>query len=417
MHFIEAAFLWHLLWILPVFGLLAVFAWRRRVSLLTRLFGANAETHLNLSKPLRLLRISLLAAVVLLLALAAARPSWGVQILPSGGSGRDLLVVFDVSKSMLCKDVQPSRLEHGKWFVRELVKRSHGDRFGLVAFAGTAFLECPLTSDKTSFVQALNELDVESIPIGGTNIEIALGTALKAFTAAESGHCAVILVTDGDELSGDSSKTIDRARETKTPFFVVGVGDPSQPQIIQIPDENGSVKTIKDSSGEAVKSPLNEKALGALALQSGGIYVRSTSANPGLEEIARRVSGLVPKDYDQGKQTRPIERFTYPLSGAFILLLIWLCISERGFRRAAAAACRSTVVKGGLGDCRVSFCSTCCATDTSLVYSRQGNKLPAGSAPAPMFVSPFSMLPIAAPLQSDQLVLSLNASGTGGLFA
>lgn len=336
MHFLEGGFLWHLVWALPLLGVLLWLSWRRRSAILSRLFGGNVESHLNLSKPLRLLRFALLAGAVGLLGIAAARPSWGVQILPSGGSGRDLLVVFDVSKSMLCKDVQPSRLEHGKWFVRELVRRSHGDRFGLVAFAGTAFLECPLTSDKTSFLQALNELNIDSIPVGGTNLQNALETALKAFKAAESGHRAIVLVTDGDELTGDSSKAIERARETKTPLFVVGVGDPAQPQIIQAPDESGAVKTVKDASGEAVKSPLNEKALGSLALQSGGIYVRSTSANTGFGEISSRVAGLVPKDYDLGRQTRPIERFVWPLAGAFALFLIWLCVSERGFRRAAA---------------------------------------------------------------------------------
>ena len=337
MHFIEGSFLWHLAWAVPLLAAMLCLSWSRRASILRRLFGRDPESHLNLSRSLRLLRFALLLGALALLGVAAARPSWGVEILPSGGSGRDLLVVFDVSKSMLCKDVQPSRLEHGKWFVRELVKRAHGDRFGLVAFAGTAFLECPLTSDKTSFLQALNELDVESIPVGGTNIQNALETALKAFTAAEGGHRAIILVTDGGELDGDSSKAIEKARELKTPFFVVGVGDPSQPQIIQAPDENGALRTIKDSNGETVKSPLNEKALGALALQSSGIYVRSTSANPGLEEIASRVAGLVPKDYDLGKQTRPIERFAYPLAAALLLFLVWLCVSERGFRRAAAA--------------------------------------------------------------------------------
>ncbi len=337
MRFLDGAALWHLVWLLPVFVLLVVYAWRRREALLRRLFGTGAETHLKISRPMRFLRLLLLLASMACLLLAAARPSWGVSIVPGGGSGRDLMVVFDVSKSMLCKDVQPSRLEHGKWFVRELVKHSHGDRFGLVAFAGTAFLECPMTSDKTSFLQALDELSVESIPVGGTNIQKALESALQAFKAAESGHRAIVLITDGDELSGDSSKAIEAFRARKTPIFVVGVGDPSQPQLIQAPDESGTLRTIKDAKGEAVKSPLNEKALGELALQSGGVYVRSTSANTGLQAIEKRVAGLLPKTYASDKSTRPIERFAYPLAAAFALFLVWLCVSERGAARVAPA--------------------------------------------------------------------------------
>ena len=122
--------------------------------------------------------------VVLLLAVAAARPSWGKQVMQDTSTGRDLLVLFDVSKSMLSDDVKPSRMDHAKWLVREIVKKNPGDRFGLIAFAGESFLICPLTVDRTSFIQLVDDLDTDTIPVGGTNVQLALEEAVQAKTDA-----------------------------------------------------------------------------------------------------------------------------------------------------------------------------------------------------------------------------------------
>ena len=339
MRFLKPEILWHLLWILPAMLVLYFIAAHKTARTLRAFLGKNAENpdYVLLSKGRRVFRFVLLCLAVLCLVVAAARPSWGVQIQELNGQGRDLLFVFDVSRSMLAKDVQPSRLAHAKWLVKELVKLNPGDRFGLIAFAGKGFLECPLTTDRTSFELTLDELSTDSIPLGGTNIQEALAAALQAFKAAETSHRAVILVTDGDELEGNSGKAVDEIVARKIPLFIAGIGDPSQPSIIQVPDGRGGVKTLTDANGNVVNSPLNEKQLGELAKRTGGIYVRSTAGDPGVAALEKRIRALAPHEYETVKTTKPIDRFSYPLAAAFVLLLLRFMVGERPARRKLAA--------------------------------------------------------------------------------
>ncbi len=339
MRFLKPEILWHLLWILPAMFVLFFAASHKTARTLQAFLGKNAENpdYVLFSKGRRILRFVLLCLAVLCLVAAAARPSWGVQIQELNGQGRDLLFVFDVSRSMLAKDVQPSRLAHAKWLVKELVKLNPGDRFGLIAFAGKGFLECPLTTDRTSFELSLDELSTDSIPLGGTNIQEALAAALQAFKAAETSHRAVILVTDGDELEGNSGKAVDEIVARKIPLFIAGIGDPSQPSIIQVPDGRGGVKTLTDANGNVVNSPLNEKQLGELAKRTGGIYVRSTAGDSGLGALEKRIRALAPHEYETVKTTKPIDRFGYPLAAAFVLLLLRFMVGERPARRKLAA--------------------------------------------------------------------------------
>lgn len=339
MRFLKPEILWHLLWILPAMLVLYFIAAHKTARTLRAFLGKNAENpdYVLLSKGRRVFRFVLLCLAVLCLVVAAARPSWGVQIQELNGQGRDLLFVFDVSRSMLAKDVQPSRLAHAKWLVKELVKLNPGDRFGLIAFAGKGFLECPLTTDRTSFELSLDELSTDSIPLGGTNIQEALAAALQAFKAAETSHRAVILVTDGDELEGNSGKAVDEIVARKIPLFIAGIGDPSQPSIIQVPDGRGGVKTLTDANGNVVNSPLNEKQLGELAKRTGGIYVRSTAGDPGVAALEKRIRALAPHEYETVKTTKPIDRFGYPLAAAFVLLLLRFMLGERPARRKLAA--------------------------------------------------------------------------------
>ena len=340
MRFLRPDVLWHLLWLVPLMIVVFVVSGQKTAAVLKAFLGKHAEDpeYVPISRGKCLFRFFLLLLTVVFLIGAAARPSWGVQIQEMHGQGRDLLFVFDTSRSMLAKDVQPSRLAHAKWLVRELVKQNPGDRFGLIAFAGRAFLECPLTSDKTSFLQAVDELSTTSIPVGGTNIQAALETALQAFKAAETQHRAVVLITDGDELEGDSGKAVDEIIARKIPLFIAGIGDPAQPSIIQIPDGRGGLKTLKDAQGNIVNSPLNEASLGSLAKRTGGIYVRSTAGDPRLSALEKRIRALAPQDYESVKTTKPIDRFGYPLAIAFVLMLIWFTLSDRAVRTGGAAA-------------------------------------------------------------------------------
>ena len=331
MNFGNIWFLLHLLWILPLCGITVYYSVSKRNKIMKLIFGDkfNSSSFSTVSKTKRYIRILIFTVAIVFITLALAMPRWDWKILPYSGKGRDLMIVLDVSKSMNAEDVKPSRLKHAKFFLRNLINSCPGDRFGLISFAGSAFLECPLTVDKTSLFQALDEVNTDSIPLGGTNVEKSLATAITAFKAAEGGHRAIILVTDGDELSGDSKKELAKLNEMKIPLFIVGIGDPEGDGIIKTTDSNGNVVLLRDKSGKLVKSRLNEGRLKLLKEKTNGIYVRSVETNSGLKPILKRIKALVPKQFEKGYNKRPMEKFYYPLFVAVILLLVYLSISER----------------------------------------------------------------------------------------
>ncbi|MCF6176828.1 MAG: VWA domain-containing protein [Victivallaceae bacterium] len=331
------------LWLLPITVVIMIaFYFRAKIArkkALQILLGDRSEDQnfVLFSPSRRALRFMLLLVAVCGLFLAVARPYWGSHIIPYENRGRDLMVLFDTSKSMLCSDIQPSRLEHAKWFIRQLASENETDRFGLVAFAGDAFLECPLTTDRTSFFQYVDELDTITIPVGGTNVQLALEKALDAFKAAQGNNRAIILVTDGDELDGDSKKVIAELKKRDIPLFVVGVGDPFVAS--PIPVKQGVNPVFKrDSEGKLVKTRLNEPLLSKLAAGTGGIYLRSTTAESGLSKLLKRIDQLMPEELEASKRSQPIERFYYPLIAALILLLVWALISERNSSRKLSLA-------------------------------------------------------------------------------
>ena len=331
MSFLNGAILWNLLWIVPLILVLALAGNARRNTILRKMFGTNERVaqFSNASRGKRVFRLLLLSGAILLTVVAAARPSWGKQVMQDTSTGRDLLVLFDVSKSMLSDDVKPSRMDHAKWLVRELVKKNPGDRFGLIAFAGESFLICPLTVDRTSFIQLVDDLDTDTIPVGGTNVQLALEEAVQAFKGAQGTHKAVILVTDGDELTGRGATVVGDLAKAQIPVFAVGVGDPSNPAVIRVKDERGELRVLTDREGNPVKSPLNEPQLTELARRTGGIYVRSTAAFSGVDELETRIKMLDRKESeDSVSMFRPIERPAYPLAAALFLLALFFCVSE-----------------------------------------------------------------------------------------
>jgi len=341
MQFLNSKILWHLLWAVPALILFSGYASTKRKKALTALLGARKDSpdSNTLSTRARSARNALLVAGLLAALLAAARPSWGRKIIPFTGTGRDIVIAADVSRSMLATDVQPSRMDHAKWFLRELVSACPGDRFGIVAFSGDAMLQCPLTIDKTSLVQAIDELKPGSIPLGGTNMQKALETAMESFDAAEGSHRGILLIGDGDELQGETKSVLDKLKSSKIPVFAVGIGNPSQKVPISVEDEKGKNAFLRDSHGEIVSTRLNEELLGSVALATGGVYLRSTSANPGLSDILPRIKALAPEKFAAGENTRPIERFQIPLAIGIVLLLARFAIGERRKTTAILLCC------------------------------------------------------------------------------
>ncbi len=330
MNFLYPEILWNFLWVLPLYFVLIFYSALKRKKLIKLIIGSrDLKEYVNVSFGKRNFRHVLLFLAIVLAFVTAARPYWGYQLLPYTSSGRDMLIVLDVSKSMLSRDVAPSRLDHAKFLMRELIANTPGDRYGIIAFAGRAFLECPITEDRTSLFSIINEINTSSIPVGGTNIERALKQAINAFKAASGGYKAIILITDGDELQGNSTDTIEQLKDLKIPLFVVGIGNPDAPAPIQIKDEKGNLIFLRDSAGEIVKTKLNEELLKKFAFATDGLYLRSTATGSGIAELEKRISGLIPEKYSSNNISRPLERFQIPLLFAVVILLFWFAIGER----------------------------------------------------------------------------------------
>jgi len=328
MNFASPNIFLHMFWILPLCVLLMWFGHRRRRRRLAVFIGeselAKSLTS-NQSVARRRLRDALMLVAVFFVLVAAAGPYWGSELVPRPVHSRDLLVVLDTSRSMLAKDIAPSRLQHAKQFVRQLAIGTAGSRYGLIAFAGSAFLECPLTQNIDGFLSFLDDVGTDSIPVGGTNIELALSEALDAFEAAEGDHRAIIMITDGDELQGNSEQALEAFREKKIPIFVVGIGNPDLGSFIQLADNS----FVTDEKGDRVRTKLNQEGLRRLSAATGGIYVHSTVIYDGLEAVLRRVRGLVPEKNEDATMSRPIQRYQIPLLLGLVCLLVRMSVGER----------------------------------------------------------------------------------------
>lgn len=324
--------LWNICWLVPLTVSLYIWAAARRRRALSGLLGhchGQPPLGVQVRPGIRVFRMILLLTMMVTLTAAWARPSWGRTLISMSGAGRDIMVLFDVSRSMLATDIMPSRLQHAKQLVNEVTERMKGDRFGLISFAGEAFMECPLTIDRTSFSQILNMLDEHTIPVGGTDLERALKTALDHFKGAGEGHCAILLVTDGEEHLGQMKNVISQLNAEKIPIVTVGVGDPQNGGVIQFTGSDGKKHFITDNKGEIVKSKLNESALRQLAVETKGVYIHTTVTDMGEKTVTDYLKKLTPGANNELNKMLPIERWIWFVALAFVLFLIWLSLDER----------------------------------------------------------------------------------------
>jgi Ca-activated chloride channel family protein len=323
--------------LLPV--LAGFFAWgeHRRRQLLQRLVAARLQPALagNLSLRKRRLQFALILGALACFFVALAQPRYGYTVEESKRKGRDLIFAVDTSRSMLATDVAPNRLERAKFAAQDLANVLEGDRLGLIAFAGSAFLQAPLTVDYTAVFSALNELDTNVIPLGGTNIAEAIRMAADAFGKGESESRALVLFTDGEDLDARALEAAQKAAGTMR-IFTVGIGSPDG-SLIPVPVENGGTEFIKDPNGQFVKSRLDEKKLAEIAAATGGFYTRLQNGPADMQRIAKEgLSKLKEGEIDARFSHRPIERYQWPLGLGIALLSLSLLINERRTRGAGA---------------------------------------------------------------------------------
>ncbi|NUN94203.1 MAG: VWA domain-containing protein [Verrucomicrobiae bacterium] len=283
----------------------------------------------------------LLAAAVGALLLALARPQWGWREEEIHRRGTDLLFAVDTSKSMLAQDVHPNRLARAKLAVLDLMDRLEGDRVGLIAFAGTAFLQCPLTLDHDAFRASLDALDANVIPKGGTDLAKAIREAIAVFNNAPSNQKILLLLTDGEDLEQDSLAAAREAARAGLRVFTIGVGTPNG-ELVPIPGPNGTLDFAKDPEGRVVKSRLDEKRLAEIARITGGLYQPLGAQGDGLLALYQKgLSSLSRTQVLSRHHWTPIERFPWFVGFALLLLATeWMLGDRRRLPRSAAAAPR-----------------------------------------------------------------------------
>jgi Ca-activated chloride channel family protein len=284
----------------------------------------------------RALRFALQLLGLICAIVALAQPRWGYTFQNVQRKGLDLLIAVDTSRSMLSNDVQPNRLERVKLAAQDLIEESQGDRIGLIAFAGRAFVQAPLTIDYDAVIESIDALDTKTIPEGGTNISEAIALATRTFGKSATGNRALILFTDGEELTGDAIKAAKDAADAGVRIFTIGVGTP-QGSLIPVNDDNGNTSFVKDSRGQVVKSKLDENRLREIAQATGGLYFHLESGPRTTHELfSEGLAKMKAAEMDLRLSRRPIERYEWPLGAGLIALALSILLGERKRVRASA---------------------------------------------------------------------------------
>ena len=274
-------------------------------------------------------KAALLTSAIACLVVALLGPQWGFQWEEVKRRGVDLVIALDASKSMLAQDVKPNRLERAKLAIQELIPLLKGDRIGLVVFAGTGFLQCPLTVDYGAFTLTLADASTDAIPRGGTSIGQAIRTGLSAFETSQAESRALVLITDGEDHEGQAQAAASEAAKAGVKIFAVGIGTP-EGELVPVTDEQGSRTFLKDGEGRTVKSRLDESTLQQVALATGGSYVRATSTAFGLDLLYReRIASMKAHEQEGGRQKRYELRYQWPLALALVLLCAEMVMTDR----------------------------------------------------------------------------------------
>jgi len=308
-------------WLLLILPLIITLIWmqRQRAARLGRLISSNVwKTVIPGHSPKRSRRRIILRLLALLcIGIALTRPQWGFKWEEIQQRGLDIIVVLDTSKSMLAADIKPNRLQQAQWAVRDFVRHIKGDRIGLIAFAGSSFLQCPVTVDYAAFTMMLDDLYAGIIPRGGTAIAQALETAADSFEENREADKVIILITDGEDHEGDPIKMVEDLKKENIRLYSIGVGTPEGELI---PSSEGGY--VKDNQGRVVKSTINEKLLEQLARETGGFYVRSAPGDFGLDRIYKQGISNLQRDEQETRLAKVYEeRFGWFAAAALLFLL------------------------------------------------------------------------------------------------
>ena len=335
---------WLLLGLLALaVGAVAAFAAFRRRARVRRLLGERLGDSLapgvEVTRPL--VRAASTALSLLLFSLAMSQPQCGSRAELTKKRGIDVVVALDASKSMRARDVLPSRLERAKLELSTLLDELKGDRVAIVAFAGDAFVQCPLTSDYAAAKLFLRAIDPDQMQEGGTNIGAALATAQKVLEGADRGakDRVVVLLSDGEDLSGEVGEASEALKAAGIKVFTVGIGSATGEPIPVLDKQGDRTGYLKDpTTGQTVLSRLDEAGLESIAQATGGEYFHR-AGGVAVPEVAARIDRLQKTELESRITVRYDERFQLFLLPGLLLLLVGMAAgSPWRTRRSGGAA-------------------------------------------------------------------------------
>ncbi len=274
-------------------------------------------------------RYLLLVAGFLFLVLGLTGPQFGSRTEVHQRRGVDVMVVLDVSRSMLAADVKPSRLERAKHQIAQLLDQLEGDRVGLVVFAGHAFVQCPLTVDYGALQMFLDLADTGVVPVQGTAVADAIGLAIRCLPESEGHDQAIVLFTDGENHLGDPVAAAREAKARGIRIFAVGVGSPGGELVPNL--QSGGFH--KDQEGSYIKSRLDEQTLLRVAQASEGAYFPSTLGGGEVGRIRDQLSQMDQREFGAVRVTRYEERFQWCLLPALLCFLAEALLPDGRQRR------------------------------------------------------------------------------------
>lgn len=327
-HFAYAQYLL-LIFLIPVFFIVQAVLLRIRRNRI-RKFGDEklvSQMMPSYSKSKVWVRLVLFSIGFFFFVIGLSRPQIGARLKEQEIKGAEIIIAIDVSNSMLAEDYSPNRLERAKLAVSRLVDKLRDDRIGLVIFAGTSFVQLPVTTDYVSAKMFLNSIDTGSIPIQGTALGDAITTCIRSFSEQSDKSRAIILITDGENHEDDPVAAAKQAAEMGIKVFTIGVGSPEGKPIPM----NGEL--LKDKDGEIVVSRLDEAVLQEIAAEGNGAYVRAGNSEFGLNPIIDDLRKLEDEKYSSVVFEAYDEQFMYFLAIALVFFVLEMLVGDRRSKR------------------------------------------------------------------------------------
>jgi len=315
----------YLLLVIPAVAVLFFISMRLRTRRLQRFADSAVLKELTPeASPARIrTKFALCTIASALLVIAAARPQVGSKLREEHHTGIEMMLLVDVSNSMLAEDFEPNRLDRTKYAIDRLFDGLKQDRVGVIAFAGEAQVQLPITSDYRMARAFTRKLSPSLVRTQGTDLAAAIKLGTMSFSSQSEGSRVMILITDGENHESDVKEAVEAAKERGIRIYTIGIGTPEGAPVML----DGEYLT--DENGDMVVSKLNENTLQEISLATDGAYVRATKQNIGLKEIVDRIKHVDESELATVRFEEFNEKYRYPLALALALLLVEFLLLDR----------------------------------------------------------------------------------------